>query len=203
MLPPRAYYGIAPGPPLAGLIQEHIMKHRFSTGLSIIALGTVLAACGGGATTTPTPSAPASSPAASSPAATSSSPARTAVELKTASSSAGQIVVDSKGMSIYYFTKDVKDSGKRACAGACIALWPAVTTTSDTPAVEGLTGKLGTIPTSDGKKQVTINGLPVYYYAEDKAAGDIKGQGVGGVWYLVNPAGEMIKPAGGGTGDCV
>ena len=40
--------------------------------------------------------------------------------------------------------------------------------------------------------QVTINGMPIYYYSKDKAAGDITGQGVGGVWYLVAPSGEMI-----------
>jgi predicted lipoprotein with Yx(FWY)xxD motif len=56
---------------------------------------------------------------------------------------------------------------------------------------------LGTITTPDGKKQLTINGMPVYYYQKDKAAGDITGQGVGGVWYLVAPSGEMITaPAG-------
>jgi predicted lipoprotein with Yx(FWY)xxD motif len=55
---------------------------------------------------------------------------------------------------------------------------------------------LGTISTSDGKKQVTINGLPVYTYSLDTAAGDIKGQGFNDVWYLVNPAGEMVKSPG-------
>ena len=42
--------------------------------------------------------------------------------------------------------------------------------------------------------QVTINGMPIYYYSKDQAAGDIMGQGVGGVWYLVSPSGEMIRP---------
>lgn len=169
------------------------MKQRISTGLAILALGALLTSCGGGATTTPT------TPAATSPAVTSPAPTTpaAAAELKTASSRAGQIVVDAKGMSVYLFTNDVKDSGKSACTGACVALWPAVTTTADAPAVEGVTGKVGTMPIADGKKQVTINGLPVYYYAEDKAAGDVKGQGFGGVWYLVDPAGEMIKTAAG------
>jgi len=109
-----------------------------------------------------------------------------------ADSKAGQIVVDGKGMSIYYFTKDTKDSGTSACTGQCPTAWPPVTTASDTPAVDGVMGKVGTIATPDGKKQVTINGMPVYYYHEDQAAGDIAGQGEGGVWYLVAPSGEMI-----------
>lgn len=110
-----------------------------------------------------------------------------------ASSSAGQIVVDSKGMSLYFFTKDVKDSGTSACTDACLDAWPIFTTTSDAPAVDGVAGTVGTIASPDGKKHVTLNGMPLYYYAKDKAPGDVTGQGVGGVWYLVSPAGEMIK----------
>jgi len=45
----------------------------------------------------------------------------------------------------------------------------------------------------DGKKQVTVNGMPVYLWEKDKAPGDITGQGVGNVWYLVAPDGTMIK----------
>jgi len=120
------------------------------------------------------------------------------VELKTANSSAGQIVVGNNGMSVYFFTKDVKDSGKSACTDACATAWPAVTTVSGLPAVEGVTGTIGTISTAGGAKQITINGMPVYYFAKDKKAGDILGQGVNNSWYLVSPAGEMLKSAGGG-----
>lgn len=118
-----------------------------------------------------------------------------AAEMKVASSSAGQIVVDSKGMSLYFFTKDVKDSGKSACVDACLTAWPIFTTTSDAPTVEGVTGTVGTITSPDGKKHVTLNGMPLYYYAKDKAPGDVTGQGVGSVWYLVGPTGEMVKGA--------
>lgn len=177
------------------------MKKHLSIGLSAFALAALLSGCAGGGTTTATvaPAPATSSAAASTPTTTapmSSAPA-SAAELMVASSKAGQIVVDGKGMSVYYFTKDTKDSGTSACTGGCLTAWPPVTTTSATPAVEGVTGTVGTITTPDGKKQLTINGMPVYYYAKDKAAGDITGQGVGGVWYLVAPSGEMITaPAG-------
>ena len=118
-------------------------------------------------------------------------------DLKVADSSAGRIVVDGKGMSVYYYTKDVKDSGTSTCTGGCLDAWPPVLAAADTPAVDGVTGTVGTIATPDGKKQLTINGMPVYYYAKDLAAGDILGQGVGGVWYLVAPSGEMITGAAG------
>lgn len=177
------------------------MKKQLSTGLGVLALALVLSACGGSPGTSTTsssatsPSPSASSPAASNPAPGSSTPAA-AVELKTASSTAGQIVVGANGMSVYFFGKDVKGSGKSACTGGCAASWPAVTTMSATPAVEGVAGTIGTIPTADGKMQITINGMPIYFYGQDKAPGDIKGQGVGGVWSLVSPSGSMVTSSG-------
>ena len=167
------------------------MKQRLGTGLAAMALMAALAGCAGSPGTTSTTAA--TSPAASSPAA--SPTAAAAVGLKTASSSAGTIVVDANGMSVYFFTKDAKDSGTSACTGACLTMWPPVTSTAATPTAEGVSGTLGTITTPDGAKQVTLNGLPLYYYAQDKKPGDILGQGVSDVWYLASPAGEMIKTA--------
>ena len=170
------------------------MKKQLSVGLAVMALAASLTACGGGSGTTTTTSAAA--PATESPAATASTSATSdsaLVDLKKASSSKGDIVVDSKGMSVYYFTKDVKDSGKSNCTGDCLVKWPPVIAATDTPKVEGVTGTVGTIDTPDGKKQVTVNGMPVYLWEKDKAPGDITGQGVGNVWYLVAPDGTMIK----------
>ena len=173
------------------------MKKHLSIGLSAFAVAALLSGCagGGGSTTTaPSSAAATSAPASSAPA--SSAPASaSAAELKVADSKLGQIVVDGKGMSVYYYTKDTKDSGTSACTGGCLTAWPPVFTTSATPSVEGVTGTLGTISTPDGKKQVTINGMPIYYFAKDKAAGDITGQDVNKVWYLVAPSGEMITTA--------
>ncbi|MEZ2390527.1 hypothetical protein AB6813_13445 [bacterium RCC_150] len=185
------------------------MKKQLSTGLGVLALALALAACGGspgGSSTSggaapssaaPSASATATSPSESSPSASNASGA--SYELEAASSSAGQIVVGSNGRSVYFFTKDVKDSGKSACTGGCATSWPAVTTTSATPKVEDVGGTIGTIPTSDGKMQITINGMPIYYYGQDKAAGDVKGQGVGGVWFLVSPSGTMVTSSAGMT----
>ena len=170
------------------------MKKQLSFGLAVMALAASLTACGGGSGTTATTTAAA--PASESPATTASASATSdsaTVDLKTASSSKGDIVVDGKGMSVYYFTKDVKDSGKSNCTGDCLVKWPPVIAATDTPKVEGVTGTVGTIDTPDGKKQVTVNGMPVYLWEKDKAPGDITGQGVGNVWYLVAPDGTMIK----------
>jgi predicted lipoprotein with Yx(FWY)xxD motif len=177
------------------------MKQHLGIGFAALALAAALTGCGGspGTSTTTTPASPATSPAATSAPPTASSPgAAAAVDLKTASSSEGNIVVDAKGMSVYFFTKDVKDSGTSACTGSCLTLWPPVTSASATPSAEGISGTVGSITTPDGSKQLTLNGLPLYYFAKDKKPGDILGQGVSNVWYLSNPAGEMIKKAASG-----
>lgn len=108
------------------------------------------------------------------------------------------IVVDGTGMTVYVFDNDTANSGKSACEGNCLASWPPVTTTG-TPTAEGVTGTLGTITLPDGKDQVTLNGLPLYRYAADTAAGDVNGQGVGGIWWVVGPDGAKVTtPAAGG-----
>ena len=178
------------------------MKKHLTIGLSAFALAALLSGCGGtsGTATSPTtaaaPTSAAGSSSTSGPAST-SAPAAAAADLKVADSKAGQIVVDGKGMSVYYYTKDVKDSGTSTCTGGCLDAWPPVLATAGTPTVDGVTGTVGTIATPDGKKQLTVNGMPVYLYAKDLAAGDVTGQGVGGVWYLVAPSGEMITAAAG------
>ena len=175
------------------------MKKRLCFGFGALILTATLAGCGGSpgtSTTTPTAAISSAAPTSASPTSASTTAADGA-DMKVASSSVGQIVVDGKGMSLYFFTKDVKDSGTSACTDACLVAWPILTTTSDAPTVDGVTGTVGTIASPDGKKHVSLNGMPLYYYAKDKAPGDVTGQGVGGVWYLVSPAGEMIKGAAG------
>ncbi|GAB2724006.1 COG4315 family predicted lipoprotein [Arthrobacter bambusae] len=172
------------------------MKKQLGTGLGILALAIALTACGGspGASSTSSSATSPSSAASSSSAPASSTPAG-AAELKTASSSVGERVVAANGKSVYVFSKDVKDSGKSACTGGCATLWPPVTTTSATPAVDGVSGTIGTIPTADGKMQITINGMPIYFYSKDEDSSDTYGQGVGGVWSLVSPSGSMVTPS--------
>jgi predicted lipoprotein with Yx(FWY)xxD motif len=112
--------------------------------------------------------------------------------LATADSDLGTIVVDSAGMTLYVFDKDVADSGESTCEGDCLVKWPPVVAESDTPTVDGVTGTVGVITRTDGTKQVTLNGLPLYYWAGDAAAGDTTGQAVGDVWWVVAPNGDKI-----------
>lgn len=106
----------------------------------------------------------------------------------------GEALVDGEGRALYMFTNDTQDSGASSCTGNCLVNWPPLLTDGDPVAGEGVDeSMLGTIPLADGTMQVTYNGWPLYYYAEDAAAGDANGQGVGGVWFLVSPTGEMIE----------
>lgn len=171
------------------------MKKQLGTGLGILALAIALTGCGGSPGASSSSSATSPSPAASSSSAPASSTPAGAAELKTASSSVGERVVAANGKSVYVFAKDVKDSGKSACTGGCATNWPAVTTTSAKPTVDGVTGTIGTIPTADGKMQITINGMPIYFYSKDEDSSDTYGQGVGGVWFMVSPSGSMLTPS--------
>jgi predicted lipoprotein with Yx(FWY)xxD motif len=115
--------------------------------------------------------------------------------LATADSSLGEIVVDGKGMTVYVFDKDAKGSGQSACSGDCVTKWPAVVAESDSPAVDGVTGEVGTITRDDGTKQVTLGGMPLYLSSGDAKAGDVTGQGVGGVWWVVRADGAKVTAA--------
>lgn len=97
----------------------------------------------------------------------------------------GKFFTDSKGMTLYIFRKD--SPGKSVCNGPCIVKWPLYFREKvSTP--EGVAaGDFGTITREDGKPQTTYKGWPLYYFEGDKAAGDVKGQGLGNVWFVASP----------------
>lgn len=130
-----------------------------------------------------------------SSAATSSSAATANADLKTADTALGRVVVDSDGRTVYVFDKDTAGSGTSACTGDCRAKWPPVQARPGRLTVSGVTGMLGTIPRDDGTEQVTLAGTPLYLYSGDAHPGDVTGQGVGGVWWAVSPAGTKITAA--------
>ena len=142
------------------------------------------------ATAAPASAAPASeAPASEAPASAAASAATAALTVDAKPvGSAGTVLVDgADGMTVYTFTKDVKDSGKSNCTGGCIDTWPALTVPAGATPTGGasLTGKLGTITRDDGTLQVTYNGLPLYFFKNDKAPGDANG--IYEYWEAVKP----------------
>ena len=115
-----------------------------------------------------------------------------ATTLMTAKSTLGTIVVDGTGKTLYQYDKDTQGAGKSTCTGGCATSWPAVPGGDAAPMLTGVTGTVTTITGTDGAPQLALNGWPLYYFAGDKAAGDTKGQGVGGIWWVLSPAGERI-----------
>jgi predicted lipoprotein with Yx(FWY)xxD motif len=174
---------------------------RLST-LAPIALAAGLAlgaaACGSSSSTTETktttPATAEASGSSSSTAAASGTPAGT-TELKTASSSLGDIVVDGEGRTLYVFTAD--SGTTTACTGGCATAWPALV--APAKAGSGVTGAVTEATQSGGVKQVALNGHLLYYYAADAAPGATSGQGVGGKWFVVDGAGNPITKAPSGS----
>jgi predicted lipoprotein with Yx(FWY)xxD motif len=98
----------------------------------------------------------------------------------------GSYLTDTKGMALYWFKKDAP--GKSACAGPCLEKWPLFFREA-VKAPEGVKVEdFGTIAREDGQKQTTFRGFPLYYWVNDKAAGDTLGQNVNNVWFVVDPA---------------
>jgi predicted lipoprotein with Yx(FWY)xxD motif len=98
----------------------------------------------------------------------------------------GAFLTDAKGMTVYLFTKD-SEASKSVCSGDCATAWPPVPATDAMTLPAGVPGKLTSIDRDDGSKQAAYNDIPLYYFHKDTKAGDIAGQEVGGVWFVVAP----------------
>jgi predicted lipoprotein with Yx(FWY)xxD motif len=106
----------------------------------------------------------------------------------------GTFLVGAKGMTLYLFEKD--KTSKSTCSGQCAQFWPPLLT-SGKPKASGKakSSLLGTTKRSDGKRQVTYKGHPLYYFVQDKKPGDTTGQdflGFGAKWYVLAPSGKKI-----------
>jgi predicted lipoprotein with Yx(FWY)xxD motif len=138
------------------------------------------------------------SAATASPQATSS---RTAT-VKVAHSALGNILVDSKGRTLYLWKKDT--GNKSQCSGDCAVDWPPLRVSGKPTAGRGAHASLlGTTKRSDGSRQVTYNGHPLYRFAGDKKPGDANGQGLdafGAVWWVVSPSGKQNTRSGSASG---
>jgi predicted lipoprotein with Yx(FWY)xxD motif len=124
---------------------------------------------------------------------TASSGAATPVSLGSAAG-VGKVLVDSEGLTLYYFQKDKKGSGVSKCEGACAEGWPPLTTEGEPEATSGINASmLGTIKRSDGTTQVTYAGWPLYTFVEDSKPGEDNGtdsKAFGASWYPLHADGQ-------------
>jgi len=117
-------------------------------------------------------------------------PAAKGTTIKTADSQFGQVLFSKSNRAVYYFDKE---SGKTPrCYGACAQAWPPVLTSGTPQAAGGAKAKLlGTTQRSNGKKQVTYKGHPLYFYVTDPR-GEVECHNIdefGGLWLAVKPSG--------------
>ncbi|WP_335695477.1 hypothetical protein [Sporosarcina ureae] len=106
--------------------------------------------------------------------------------------STGEYLADDEGMTLYYFKKDAE--GKSNCTDDCLVNWPLVKA-SDYEVPDGYDkADFGSITREDnGEEQLTFKGYPLYYFVKDEAQGDVNGEGVKDVWYVVNNETELGK----------
>lgn len=172
------------------------MSSRSLIVTTMLIAGLAAAGCGSneaGATTAPQATtapatAAATTAATTAPTAAATTAAAATVDAREVGTMGTILVASSNGMTVYIFTKDVKDSGTSVCTGGCLETWPALTVQAGGSPVAGagVTGTLGTITRADnGELQVTYNGLPLYFFKNDKAPGDTAG--VYENWDIVHP----------------
>lgn len=108
------------------------------------------------------------------------------VPVETRDTSLGTVLTDKDGMTLYMYTRD--EPGKSNCYDGCAKSWPPLMASSGAQNV----GKFSVIDRKDGSQQWAYDGEPLYLWVNDKAPGDVTGQGVGSVWYVIE-----VKEAGG------
>ena len=107
--------------------------------------------------------------------------ANAAPPTRTATTSKGPTLTDSRGMSLYTFDKD--SDGKSACNGPCATNWPPLSVADNAKDM----GAYTIIVRDDGKKQWAYKGWPLYYWTKDIKSGDKTGDGFNGVWKVARP----------------
>jgi len=128
-------------------------------------------------------------------------PAGASGALSTMKVGSATLLTNSKGFTLYWFVPDTSTTSK--CDASCIKYWPPVP--GPASAGSGVTGTLGVITRSNGAKQATWNGHPLYTYVGDTSPGMAKGNNLnisGGVWHeiaLTGKAAPASSPSSGGA----
>jgi predicted lipoprotein with Yx(FWY)xxD motif len=165
------------------------MRNRWLVPVGAIAATLVIAACGSSSSTGNSGSG---SGSGSSPAAAAGA---SGGALTTAKVGGATLLTNAKGFTLYWFVPDTTTASK--CYGSCAKYWPPVL--GPASAGSGVTGTLGTITRSNGAKQATWDGHPLYTYIGDTSPGMNKGNGLnisGGVWHQIVLSGKAVPASG-------
>jgi predicted lipoprotein with Yx(FWY)xxD motif len=120
---------------------------------------------------------------------------RRTTTVKVMKSRYGRVLFDGKGRALYLFTRE--SSPKSRCYGECAVAWPPFYARGKLRAGKGAdAARLGSSRRRDGRRIVTYNGHPLYYYVTDRSPGQITCQDVtefGGTWLVVTPDGNAVS----------
>lgn len=92
------------------------------------------------------------------------------------------MITDAKGMTLYTYDKDTV-ANMSSCVDQCLKNWPLLKATADDKDM----GDWKVITLADGSKAWSYKGKPLYYFVQDKAAGDKIGDNRGNVWHVAKP----------------
>lgn len=171
-------------------------SHRLPKALlSVAAMAFLASGCGSSSGSTASATAAVQAPAIVAASSSAGQAAAGAVTVTTKTGPLGTYLVDGAGRTLYLWVADTGSTS--TCSGQCASAWPPVTGTA-TAAGSVTATSLSSSARSDGSKQVTYDGHPLYYFVGDKAAGATAGQGsdgFGAKWWLVGVDGKAITAA--------
>jgi predicted lipoprotein with Yx(FWY)xxD motif len=107
-------------------------------------------------------------------------------------SSLGKVLTDAGGMTLYFFVTDLAGEGTSTCYGRCAEIWPVFSVNSIVVSPPLLASDFSSITRTDGTKQATYRGWPLYYFQNDKKPGDVNGENVLKTWYVAKPGYTMM-----------
>jgi predicted lipoprotein with Yx(FWY)xxD motif len=151
---------------------------------TLAGLVVALVACSPAAS--PTDSGAPSEAPSEAPASDAASEAPSGLTLRVVETSAGSALAGENGLTLYIHNQE--GTGDIVCTEGCLDSWPPLTGAIE--AGDADAALLGTVTRPDGIEQVTYNGFPLYYFVGDAAEGDATGEGLNGVWFIADPAGN-------------
>jgi predicted lipoprotein with Yx(FWY)xxD motif len=173
-------------------VRSHKVRRQLWAAPVLAGAAALLAACGSSASPTSTG---ASSQAGNQPVSQQNTTAST-VTIMTKSTSAGTVLTNAAGHTLYWFAIDTPT--KSNCSGTCASYWPPVLGKPVAASGTSLPDGFSSISRSGGKVQATYDGHPLYTYAADTSAGQVSGNGIntsGGLWWAMTPTGSKLSKA--------
>lgn len=101
----------------------------------------------------------------------------------------GPVLTNADGRTLYVFVDDLITKAPSACTGDCTHDWLPALAPLHIVVGPGVTGTVGTVVRSDGRRQLTMDGRPLYTFSGDRAPGEVRGNGIGNLWWAMTPSG--------------